>query len=97
MEGILKLFEPLFTAADGWIGVTIIFGAFALFWFVGIHGPSIVEPAIAAITYANIEANFKLLPLVNTQIKLLHQVHKCLSLHLVVRVQHWSCHLCLCG
>lgn len=60
-EGILKLFEPLFTAADGWIGVTIIFGAFALFWFVGIHGPSIVEPAIAAITYANIEANFKLL------------------------------------
>ena len=41
--------------------VTIIFGAFALFWFVGIHGPSIVEPAIAAITYANIEANFKLL------------------------------------
>ncbi|MQH75067.1 PTS lactose transporter subunit IIB, partial [Escherichia coli] len=58
-EGILKLFEPLFTAADGWIGVTIIFGAFALFWFVGIHGPSIVEPAIAAITYANIEANFK--------------------------------------
>ena len=37
------------------------FGAFALFWFVGIHGPSIVEPAIAAITYANIEANFKLL------------------------------------
>lgn len=37
------------------------FGAFALFWFVGIHGPSIVEPAIAAITYANIEANFKLI------------------------------------
>ena len=31
---MLKLFEPLFTAADGWIGVTIIFGAFALFWFV---------------------------------------------------------------
>ncbi|EHJ08530.1 PTS family lactose-N,N-diacetylchitobiose-beta-glucoside (lac) porter component IIBC [Staphylococcus simiae CCM 7213 = CCUG 51256] len=60
-EGIVKLFEPLFTAADGWIGITIIFGAFALFWFVGIHGPSIVEPAIAAITYANVEANFKLL------------------------------------
>ncbi|MGZ0075459.1 PTS transporter subunit EIIC [Staphylococcus aureus] len=33
----------------------------ALFWFVGIHGPSIVEPAIAAITYANIEAKLKLL------------------------------------
>ncbi|HEM3463689.1 TPA: PTS lactose transporter subunit IIBC [Streptococcus suis] len=60
-EAILKLFEPLFTAADGYFGITIIFGAYALFWFVGIHGPSIVEPAIAAITYANIETNFQLL------------------------------------
>ncbi|PCF43644.1 lactose-specific PTS transporter subunit EIIC [Staphylococcus delphini] len=60
-ESILKTFEPLFTAADGYVGITIIFGAFAFFWFVGIHGPSIVEPAIAAITYANIETNFKLL------------------------------------
>ncbi|MFI3140401.1 lactose-specific PTS transporter subunit EIIC [Streptococcus suis] len=60
-EAILKLFEPLFTAADGYVGITIIFGAYALFWFVGIHGPSIVEPAIAAITYVNIETNFQLL------------------------------------
>ncbi|MFI3096629.1 lactose-specific PTS transporter subunit EIIC [Streptococcus suis] len=60
-DAILKLFEPLFTAADGYVGITIIFGAYALFWFVGIHGPSIVEPAIAAITYANIETNFQLL------------------------------------
>lgn len=60
-ESILKVFEPLFTAADGYVGITIIFGAFAFFWFVGIHGPSIVEHAIAAITYANVETNFKLL------------------------------------
>lgn len=60
-EAILKLFEPLFTAVDGYVGITIIFGAYALFWFVGIHGPSIVEPAIAAITYANVETNFQLL------------------------------------
>lgn len=60
-EAILKAFEPLFTAADGYLGITLIFGAYALFWFVGIHGPSIVEPAIAAITYANVEANFQLL------------------------------------
>lgn len=58
---LLKMFEPLFTAADGYIGLTLIFGAYALFWFVGIHGPSIVEPAIAAFTYANIETNFQLL------------------------------------
>ena len=60
-EAIGKLLGPLFTAADGYLGITIIFGAFAFFWFVGIHGPSIVEPAIAAITYANVETNFQLL------------------------------------
>lgn len=60
-ESVIKLFEPLFTATDGYLGITIIFGAYALFWFVGIHGPSIVEPAIAAITFANIETNFQLL------------------------------------
>ena len=60
-ERRIKIFEPLFTAADGWIGVTLIFGAFAFFWFVGIHGPSIVEPAIAAITYANLETNLNLI------------------------------------
>ncbi|WP_155974463.1 lactose-specific PTS transporter subunit EIIC [Streptococcus ruminantium] len=59
-EAIGTLLAPLFTAADGYLGITIIFGAYALFWFVGIHGPSIVEPAIAAITYANIETNLQL-------------------------------------
>ena len=60
-ESIGKFFAPLFSAADGYLGITIIFGAFAFFWFVGIHGPSIVEPAIAAITYANAEVNLHLL------------------------------------
>ncbi len=60
-ESIGKFFAPLFSAADGYLGITIIFGAFAFFWFIGIHGPSIVEPAIAAITYANAEVNLNLL------------------------------------
>ncbi|HEV9346190.1 TPA: PTS transporter subunit EIIC [Streptococcus pneumoniae] len=60
-ESIGKFFAPLFSAADGYLSITIIFGAFAFFWFVGIHGPSIVEPAIAAITYANAEVNLNLL------------------------------------
>lgn len=60
-ESIGKLLAPLFKAADGWVGITLIFGAYAFFWFVGIHGPSIVEPAIAAITYANVETNLQLL------------------------------------
>ncbi|EGG58768.1 PTS system protein, lactose-specific IIC component [Enterococcus faecalis TX1467] len=60
-ESVGKLLAPLFQAADGYVGITIIFGAFAFFWFIGIHGPSIVEPAIAAITYANAETNLQLL------------------------------------
>ena len=60
-ESIGALLAPLFRAADGYLGITIIFGAYAFFWFVGIHGPSIVEPAIAAITYANVETNLQLL------------------------------------
>ncbi|HEL0220572.1 TPA: PTS transporter subunit EIIC [Streptococcus equi subsp. zooepidemicus] len=60
-ESIGALLAPLFQAADGYLGITLIFGAYAFFWFVGIHGPSIVEPAIAAITYANAEVNLSLL------------------------------------
>lgn len=59
-EAIITLLQPLFTAADGYLGIAIIWGAMALFWFVGVHGPSIVEPAIAAIIYANVETNLKL-------------------------------------
>ena len=60
-ESIGTLLAPLFSAADGYLGITFIFGAYAFFWFIGIHGPSIVEPAIAAITYANAEVNLKLI------------------------------------
>ena len=52
---------PLFQAADGYLGITIIFGAYAFFWFVGIHGPSIVEPAIAAVAYSNPDLNLALM------------------------------------
>lgn len=60
-ESIGTLLAPLFSAADGYLGITLIFGAYAFFWFVGIHGPSIVKPAIAAITYANIDTNLQLI------------------------------------
>jgi len=59
-EFIITLLQPLFTAADGYVGISIIWGAMALFWFMGVHGPSIVEPAIAAIIYANVDANLAL-------------------------------------
>lgn len=57
---ILEVLKPLFTAADGYIGLAVIYGSMAMFWFVGIHGPSIVEPAVTAIYIANVEANLLL-------------------------------------
>lgn len=59
-EGVIEFFKPLFSAADGYIGLAIIYGAMSLFWFVGIQGPSIVEPAVAAIYYVNISTNLNL-------------------------------------
>ena len=59
-EVLITLLQPLFSAADGYLGIAIIWGAMAMFWFMGVHGPSIVEPAIAAIIYANVDANLAL-------------------------------------
>lgn len=59
-EKLIELFQPIFSAADGYFGLALIFGAMAFFWFVGIHGPSIVEPAVAAIYLTNVEMNFQL-------------------------------------
>lgn len=57
---VIEFFKPLFTAADGYLGLAIIYGAMALFWFVGIQGPAIVEPAVISIYYVNITANLQL-------------------------------------
>ena len=54
---IIQALSPLFTAADGYLGVAIVAGAMAFFWFIGIHGPSIVEPAVTAIYLSNVELN----------------------------------------
>ncbi len=56
-EGVILFFQPLFKAADGWIGLAIIYGAMSLFWFIGVHGPSIVEPAISSILVLNLTTN----------------------------------------
>ncbi|MBO0462589.1 PTS transporter subunit EIIC [Enterococcus sp. DIV1298c] len=58
-EKIIEVFQPIFSAADGYLGLALIFGAMAFFWFVGIHGPSIVEPAVAAIYITNVEMNLQ--------------------------------------
>lgn len=58
-EKVIELFQPIFSAADSYLGLALIFGAMAFFWFVGIHGPSIVEPAVAAIYITNVEMNLQ--------------------------------------
>lgn len=58
---VIELFQPLFTAADSFFGISLIYGAMSFFWFIGIHGPSIVEPATSAIIYANLESNLQAL------------------------------------
>lgn len=57
---VIEIFQPLFSAADGYLGLALIYGAMSFFWFIGIHGPSIVEPAISAIIYVNLDANLSL-------------------------------------
>ena len=59
-QAVIEFFQPLFTAADGYLGLAVIYGAMSLFWFVGIQGPSIVEPAVSAIYYVNIANNLEL-------------------------------------
>lgn len=59
-ETVITIISPLFHAADSYLGLCLIWGAVAFFWFIGIHGPSIVEPAIAAVIYTNVEMNLQL-------------------------------------
>lgn len=58
---VIEIFQPLFTTIDGYFGLMVIAGATAFFWFIGIHGPSIVEPAIISAEYINIDLNLELL------------------------------------
>ncbi|MFL2096422.1 PTS lactose transporter subunit IIBC [Marinilactibacillus psychrotolerans] len=58
-EWLISIFQPLFTASDGYLGLAIIAGAMSFFWFIGIHGPSIVRPATSAVEYLNIDINIQ--------------------------------------
>ncbi|POA01630.1 lactose/cellobiose PTS transporter subunit IIB [Staphylococcus massiliensis] len=59
-ELVTNLLSPLFTAANGYLGFAIIFGFIAFFWFIGVHGPSVVGPAVIAIMYNNQVENLRL-------------------------------------
>ncbi|MCG3413397.1 lactose/cellobiose PTS transporter subunit IIB [Staphylococcus massiliensis] len=59
-ELVTNLLSPLFTAANGYLGFAIIFGFIAFFWFIGVHGPSVVGRAVIAIMYNNQFENLRL-------------------------------------
>jgi Phosphotransferase system cellobiose-specific component IIC len=58
---IISLLAPIFSASDSYLGLAIIAGAMGFFWFVGVQGPSIVAPAVAAIEVTNTADNLKLI------------------------------------
>ena len=57
----IKLLSPLFTAAETYPGLILIQAATAFFWFIGVHGPSIVQPGIDPIRLANQAENLQVL------------------------------------
>lgn len=60
-ELFIKLLSPLFTAAETYPGLILIQAATAFFWFIGVHGPSIVQPGIDPIRLANQAENLQVL------------------------------------
>jgi PTS system lactose-specific IIC component len=54
---IIQVLSPVFSASDSYLGLCIIAGAMAFFWFCGVQGPSIVSPAVMPIMIANTAAN----------------------------------------
>ncbi|WP_119326860.1 lactose-specific PTS transporter subunit EIIC [Companilactobacillus musae] len=56
---IIQVLSPLFQASDSYIGLSIIAGAMAFFWFCGVQGPSIVQPAVVPIMIANTATNLQ--------------------------------------
>lgn len=56
---IIQVLSPLFQASDSYLGLDLIAGAMAFFWFCGVQGPSIVQPAVVPIMIANTAANLQ--------------------------------------
>lgn len=59
-ESISKLLSPFFEGAESYLGLSIIWLLIPMFWFVGVHGPSVVKPGLSAALYGNTEANLQL-------------------------------------
>ncbi|WP_314830588.1 PTS lactose transporter subunit IIBC [uncultured Streptococcus sp.] len=59
-EVFSKVLSPIFQGAESYFGLSLIWFLVPFFWFVGVHGPSVVKPGLAAALYGNTEANLNL-------------------------------------
>lgn len=59
-EVFSRVLSPLFNGAESYFGLGFIWFLIPLFWFVGVHGPSVVKPGLAAPLYGNTELNLKM-------------------------------------
>lgn len=59
-EALMGVLNPIFTAAESYIGMSIIYAATAFFQFLGMNGPDIVFPAVKPAMFQNLAENQEL-------------------------------------
>lgn len=57
---IATLLGPIFKGAESYPGMMLIWFLIPMFWFLGIHGPSVVKPALESAFFGNTTANLAL-------------------------------------
>lgn len=57
---LTQVFAPLFGGVESYLGMSIVWLLIPMFWFVGVHGPSVVKPAITAALIGNTSENLEL-------------------------------------
>lgn len=59
-EALMNLLNPIFTAAESYVGMSLIYAATAFFQFLGMNGPDIVFPAVKPAMFQNLAENQEL-------------------------------------
>lgn len=59
-ESLMSILNPIFTAAESYFGMSLIYGATAFFQFLGMNGPDIVFPAVKPAMFQNLAENQEL-------------------------------------
>lgn len=59
-EALMNLLNPIFIAAESYVGMSLIYAATAFFQFLGMNGPDIVFPAVKPAMFQNLAENQEL-------------------------------------